>query len=114
MKTSEITATMPVQDLSRAMAFYLYKSAFKRSSQVAGSNPVFRSHKNSLAEALSTHSVFGRREGNTSVKPTMGTLVLWLEMASISPSNYPGRGESSGDFTQAVLQVEDMRTAVKK
>ena len=83
MKTSGITATMPAQDLSRAMAFYLDKVGLQ----------TVESH---FLEANDGHVGF-----------VVGDGVHQLFI-------YPAEAKSSGEFTQAVLEVEEVRAAVQE
>jgi predicted enzyme related to lactoylglutathione lyase len=83
MKTSGITAALPAQDLSRAIAFYIEKVG--------------------LEAAESDFLVAS--DGHLGVTVGDGTNQLAL---------YPASARSSGELTQAVLQVADVRAAVQE
>ena len=83
MKTSEITATLPAQDLGRAKAFY--------------------SDKVGLQAVESNFLVASDGEVGLTIGDGVNQLVI-----------YPSTARSSGEFTQAVLQVADVRVAVEE
>ena len=83
MKTSEITAALPAQDLHRAKNFYI-------------ENVGLQALESDLLEA---------NDGRVGLTVGDGTHQLFV---------YPAQARSSGEFTQAVIQVTDVRAAVEE
>src|ERR1700756_4348486 len=83
MKTSEITAALPANDLGRAKAFY---------SQKVGLQAV----ESDFLEAS---------DGRVGLTVGDGVNQLFV---------YPAQARSSGEFTQAVIHVSDVRAAVEE
>ena len=83
MKTSGITAALPVQDLGRAKAFYVEKVGL---------------------QALES-GFLKARDGQVGLTVGDGVSQLFV---------YPAQARSSGEFTQAVIHVTDVRAAVEE